>query len=278
MNKQQQKPARFSQTTGSIKTSSGSPSLFGTSSTSVKLQQQLHSASSTPKVLSTPKPLSTKDLTKVVDANPFNMEDLVTLLDDGEIDGIQISTQQKNLEPDLQNTPARFSQTAGSIKTSSGSPSLFGTSSTSVKLQQQLHSASNTPKVLSTPKPLSTKDLTKVVDANPFNMEDLVTPLDEDEIVNLEPVKIVSDNPNLSAERKRTMEHANKHHFLNTIGIVLASVASHHPKVTSTLFALGALLFCGPSYAYAIEANKTFRAITPIGGILSMFAWLSFIL
>uniref|UniRef100_A0A915M028 Uncharacterized protein n=1 Tax=Meloidogyne javanica TaxID=6303 RepID=A0A915M028_MELJA len=80
----------------------------------------------------------------------------------------------------------------GSIKTSSGSPSLFGTSSTSVKLQQQLHSASNTPKVLSTPKPLSSKDLTKVVDANPFNMEDLVTPLDEDEIVNLEPVKIGS--------------------------------------------------------------------------------------
>ena len=29
-----------------------------------------------------------------------------------------------------------------------------------------------------------------MVDANPFNMEDLVTPLDEDEIVNLEPVKI----------------------------------------------------------------------------------------
>jgi len=79
----------------------------------------------------------------------------------------------------------------------------------------------------------------------------------------------------LSAERKRAMEHANKHHF-NSIGIVLASVASRHPKVTSTLFALGALLFCGPSFAYAIEANKTFRAIT--GGILSMFAWLSFIL
>uniref|UniRef100_A0A915NIP2 WD repeat domain phosphoinositide-interacting protein 2 n=1 Tax=Meloidogyne floridensis TaxID=298350 RepID=A0A915NIP2_9BILA len=112
--------------------------------------------------------------------------------DEGEIGGIQISTPQKNLEPELQNTPARFSQTSGSIKTSSGSPSLFGTSSTSVKLQQQLHSASNTPKVLSTPKPLSSKDLTKVVDANPFNMEDLVTPLDEDEIVNLEPVKIGS--------------------------------------------------------------------------------------
>ncbi|CAK5052604.1 unnamed protein product [Meloidogyne enterolobii] len=88
----------------------------------------------------------------------------------------------------------------------------------------------------------------------------------------------VSDNPNLSAERKRSMEHANKHHFLNTIGIVLASVASRHPQVTSTLFALGALLFCGPSYAYAIVADKTFRATTPIGGILSMFAWLSFIL
>ncbi|KAL7075955.1 hypothetical protein ACQ4LE_004207 [Meloidogyne hapla] len=88
----------------------------------------------------------------------------------------------------------------------------------------------------------------------------------------------VSDNPNLSAERKRSMEHANKHHFLNTIGVVLASVASRHPVVTSTLFALGALLFCGPSYAYAIVANKTFRAITPLGGILSMFAWLSFLL
>ncbi|CAK5090878.1 unnamed protein product [Meloidogyne enterolobii] len=78
-----------------------------------------------------------------------------------EIGGIQISTPQTNLELDLQNTPEGFSQTTGSFKTLSGSSSLFGTSYTSVKLQQQLHSASNTPKVLSTPKPLSTKDLTK---------------------------------------------------------------------------------------------------------------------
>uniref|UniRef100_A0A915MAI5 PITH domain-containing protein n=1 Tax=Meloidogyne javanica TaxID=6303 RepID=A0A915MAI5_MELJA len=36
-----------------------------------------------------------------------------------------------------------------------------------------------------------------------------------------------SDNPNLSAERKRSMEHANKHHFLNTIGIAgVSSFAS----------------------------------------------------
>ncbi|KAF7632141.1 hypothetical protein Mgra_00008453 [Meloidogyne graminicola] len=88
----------------------------------------------------------------------------------------------------------------------------------------------------------------------------------------------VSDNPNLNAERKRSMEQANKHHFLNTIGIVFSALASRYPALTSTLFSLGALLFCGPSYAYAITANRTFRAITPLGGVLSMFAWLSFIL
>lgn len=106
--------------------------------------------------------------------------------DEGELGGIQISSSQKNLESDSQNTPARFSQASGSIKTSSGSPSIFGTSSTSTKLPQM--PSSNTPKMLSANKLLATKDLTKV-DANPFNMEDLVIPLDEDEIVNLETVK-----------------------------------------------------------------------------------------
>nr|CAD2183890.1 unnamed protein product [Meloidogyne enterolobii] len=67
----------------------------------------------------------------------------------------------------------------------------------------------------------------------------------------------VSDNQNLSAERKRAMEHANKHHF-NSIGIVLASVASRHPKVTSTLFALELCCFVDQVLLMQLKRTRLF--------------------
>jgi uncharacterized membrane protein YgdD (TMEM256/DUF423 family) len=89
--------------------------------------------------------------------------------------------------------------------------------------------------------------------------------------------QIVNDNPDLSPERKRSMQYANQHHFLNTIGMALASMASRRPTLTAALFFISTLLFCGPSYAYAITANRMFRNLTPIGGVMAMLAWFSFI-
>ena len=88
----------------------------------------------------------------------------------------------------------------------------------------------------------------------------------------------VNDNPDLSEERKRAMEYANRHHFLNSIGMVLASLAARRPSISATLFLLSTVLFCGPSYHYAITANKRYRSFTPVGGVLAMLAWFSFIL
>jgi len=87
----------------------------------------------------------------------------------------------------------------------------------------------------------------------------------------------VTLDPNVDEKRKRSFENANKHHFIHSIGLMLANQA-RYPTFTAALFLSGLLLFCGPCYAYGIWNSEKFRQITPIGGMCFLFAWLSFII
>ncbi|KAI3415392.1 hypothetical protein GPALN_004999 [Globodera pallida] len=88
----------------------------------------------------------------------------------------------------------------------------------------------------------------------------------------------ITTNPDISDERKRAMEHANRQHFLNTIGMALAGHNAHYPTMTASLFALSTLLFCVPAYAYAVRNDRRLRVLSPYGGVLAILAWLSFVL
>uniref|UniRef100_A0A1I7WG19 Transmembrane protein 144 n=1 Tax=Heterorhabditis bacteriophora TaxID=37862 RepID=A0A1I7WG19_HETBA len=49
------------------------------------------------------------------------------------------------------------------------------------------------------------------------------------------------------------------------------------PFLTSGLLITGIMLFCGPCYHFSITGNEVTRKLTPIGGIILIMGWLSFI-
>ncbi|XP_075238335.1 transmembrane protein 256 homolog [Lycorma delicatula] len=76
-------------------------------------------------------------------------------------------------------------------------------------------------------------------------------------------------------EKLRLMfETANKYHFIHTLAL-LGVPLCHYPKMTGSFLVLGMVMFCGTCYYRALTGNGNLKRITPIGGTLLIFAWLT---
>ena len=70
-------------------------------------------------------------------------------------------------------------------------------------------------------------------------------------------------------------EKAVFYHFIHAIGLLVAPLLA--PKAAGTvgtLFVAGILLFSGSLYALALTGVRTLGAVTPIGGLAFIAAWL----
>uniref|UniRef100_A0A914E9A1 Transmembrane protein 256 homolog n=1 Tax=Acrobeloides nanus TaxID=290746 RepID=A0A914E9A1_9BILA len=81
----------------------------------------------------------------------------------------------------------------------------------------------------------------------------------------------------IAENRKKVFETANKTHIVHTLALML-SHRSNFPKITAGLFIAGLIFFCGPCYHYSVWNDERLRKYTPLGGILFMLGWLSFVL
>ncbi|KAI8740097.1 transmembrane protein 256 [Biomphalaria glabrata] len=76
---------------------------------------------------------------------------------------------------------------------------------------------------------------------------------------------------------KETFEIASKYHFIHTLAL-LAVPFARKPVLTGSLMTAGIVLFCGSCYYHAMTNNMAIRKVTPYGGFLLIFAWVSFAL
>lgn len=72
---------------------------------------------------------------------------------------------------------------------------------------------------------------------------------------------------------------ATQYHFIAAFGLMLAGALTRERVALaspSALFAVGTLLFSGSLYAMALGAPRWFGAITPLGGVslIAAFVWL----
>ncbi|KAK0059670.1 transmembrane protein 256 [Biomphalaria pfeifferi] len=74
-----------------------------------------------------------------------------------------------------------------------------------------------------------------------------------------------------------TFEIASKYHFIHTLAL-LAVPFARKPVLTGSLMTAGIVLFCGSCYYHAMTNNMAIRKVTPYGGFLLIFAWVSFAL
>lgn len=84
----------------------------------------------------------------------------------------------------------------------------------------------------------------------------------------------------LTAELMAIYETAVHYHFYHALGLLVVGVlASRLPDTTllrgsGILMAVGLLLFSGSLYALSLSGIRWLGAITPIGGIAFLLAWL----
>ncbi len=81
-------------------------------------------------------------------------------------------------------------------------------------------------------------------------------------------------------QREHVFDLANRYQFYHGLAMLaLAAVFAHHPKKMgikwlSLLFTIGTLVFSGSLYVLALTNISWFGALTPIGGLLLLMAWL----
>ncbi|KAI1718052.1 transmembrane protein like protein [Ditylenchus destructor] len=88
---------------------------------------------------------------------------------------------------------------------------------------------------------------------------------------------IASEEWRIDERRKKAFEDGSKHHLIQSLGLLCAHKA-RYPFVTAALFSSGIIMFCGPCYAYSIWNEDRLRKLTPIGGLMFILAWFSFML
>ncbi len=79
--------------------------------------------------------------------------------------------------------------------------------------------------------------------------------------------------------RSDTFETASKYHMYHSLALVLVYILSHIKpqmklQVSGWLFAVGILIFSGSLYTLAITGITWLGAITPIGGLCFILAWI----
>uniref|UniRef100_A0A182PRN6 Uncharacterized protein n=1 Tax=Anopheles epiroticus TaxID=199890 RepID=A0A182PRN6_9DIPT len=76
---------------------------------------------------------------------------------------------------------------------------------------------------------------------------------------------------------KQIFEMTNRYHFIHSLALLAAPLA-RRPYLTTTLIASGMSLFCGTCYYLAFTNDRRAAQLTPMGGFLLIFGWLSFII
>ncbi|XP_053670808.1 transmembrane protein 256 homolog [Anopheles nili] len=76
---------------------------------------------------------------------------------------------------------------------------------------------------------------------------------------------------------KQIFEMTNRYHFIHSLALLAAPLA-RRPVLTATLMGLGMTLFCGSCYYVAFSNDRRVVKLTPMGGFLLIFGWLSFVL
>lgn len=83
--------------------------------------------------------------------------------------------------------------------------------------------------------------------------------------------------PKDSAEEHKLMfETANRYHFFHSLAL-LAVPLCRNPKIAGSLFISGTVLFSGTLYYRAFTGDDTVAKLTPFGGTILIFAWLSMV-
>ena len=83
----------------------------------------------------------------------------------------------------------------------------------------------------------------------------------------------------LSAEMMAVYQTAVQYHFYHCLALLFVGLLMHsgvaHPalRIAAVLFFLGVLVFSGSLYALAMTEIKILGAITPIGGLMFLIAW-----
>ncbi|VDL84093.1 unnamed protein product [Nippostrongylus brasiliensis] len=88
---------------------------------------------------------------------------------------------------------------------------------------------------------------------------------------------VIRDDESLDPRRKKAFETGSRYHLIHTLAL-LAAPRARYPLLTSAIFVGGIVLFCGPCYHYSITAKENTRRYTPIGGVLFILGWLTFVL
>ncbi|KAK6633231.1 hypothetical protein RUM44_003832 [Polyplax serrata] len=78
-------------------------------------------------------------------------------------------------------------------------------------------------------------------------------------------------------ERKRIYATANNYHFINSLAL-LGVPLCRHPVIAGSFLSLGMLIFCGTCYYDAFTGEKVLTKLTPVGGMLLIFGWLTLML
>ncbi|VDM50958.1 unnamed protein product [Toxocara canis] len=74
-------------------------------------------------------------------------------------------------------------------------------------------------------------------------------------------------NAVIDERRLRAFETGSRYHLLHSL-----------PLLTASLFLAAITVFSSTCYHYSITGEDTFRRFTPLGGVLFIIAWLSFVL
>ncbi|CAJ0593438.1 unnamed protein product [Cylicocyclus nassatus] len=88
---------------------------------------------------------------------------------------------------------------------------------------------------------------------------------------------MIRDDEKVEIRRKNAFEAGSRYHLIHTLGL-LAAHKARYPWMTTAIFVGGIVMFCGPCYHYSITGQTNTRKFAPIGGVLFILGWLTFIL
>ncbi|CAG9535544.1 unnamed protein product [Cercopithifilaria johnstoni] len=84
------------------------------------------------------------------------------------------------------------------------------------------------------------------------------------------------ESGNADERRLRSFETGNRYHLIHSVALFLANKA-RFPLLTISLFLGGMAVFSGSCYHYSITGKENFRKYAPIGGVMYILAWISFL-
>uniref|UniRef100_A0A915PM96 Transmembrane protein 256 homolog n=1 Tax=Setaria digitata TaxID=48799 RepID=A0A915PM96_9BILA len=88
---------------------------------------------------------------------------------------------------------------------------------------------------------------------------------------------VLRESGNTDERRTRAFETGNRYHLMHSLTLLVANKA-RFPWLTASLLLGGMVIFSGSCYHYSITGKDSMRRYTPIGGVMYILAWLSFLL